>query len=228
MTTNSLQKVYNIGKTGFAALSGVTISIEKGDFIAIVGPSGSGKSTLLNLFGALDRPTQGQITIDGNDISKMSDDDLADVRNAEIGFIFQNFYLLSYMSALENVEVPMMAAGIPITKRRERAKALLGMVGLQGLEKRKPSELSGGQQQRVAIARALANSPKIIMADEPTGNLDSKSSSEIIEILRHLCREETVTILMVTHNMVLVKYCNRILYVKDGEIEKEVNQIVEE
>jgi putative ABC transport system ATP-binding protein len=226
IVANDLRKIYHIGKLDYPALLGISIRICKGEFIAIVGPSGSGKSTLLNLFGALDRPTSGQVLIGGQDISKMGDDALAEVRNGKIGFVFQTFNLLPYISALENVEVPLIASGVPGSIRRQRAMELLEQVGLKGFERNRPSELSGGQQQRVAIARALANRPEIIMADEPTGNLDSKSSAEIIEILNKLRKDKNVTIIMVTHNLQLTNHCNKILYVKDGTIEKEVIQSV--
>jgi putative ABC transport system ATP-binding protein len=219
-----LWKIYRLGKIEYPALRGLSLEIGKGEFVAIVGPSGSGKSTLLNMFGALDRPTKGTVLIDGNDISRMTDDSLAELRNEKIGFVFQTFNLLPYMSAQENVEVPMIAEGLSPKVREEKAMALLEAVGLKGLERNKPGELSGGQQQRVAIARALANDPQIIMADEPTGNLDSKSSSEIIEILNSLNKSKSVTIIMVTHNLPLTSYCDRTLYVKDGLIEKVVQK----
>jgi putative ABC transport system ATP-binding protein len=221
IVANDLWKIYKLGKIEYTALRGVGFTINKGDFIAIVGPSGSGKSTLLNMLGALDRPTRGKILIDGTDISKLSDDKLAELRNKKIGFIFQTFNLLAYMSAIDNVEVPLIASGMLRNSRRNRAEELLEMVGLKGFERNKPTELSGGQQQRVAIARGLTNNPQILMADEPTGNLDSKSASEIIDILYDLNRKKGVTIMIVTHNFQLTTYCNRIWYVKDGLIEKE-------
>ncbi|NHV45843.1 MAG: ABC transporter ATP-binding protein [Candidatus Verstraetearchaeota archaeon] len=203
------------------------MKIRKGEFIAIVGPSGSGKSTLLNLLGALDRPTKGKVIIDGTDISKLKSNELAELRNKKLGFIFQTFNLIPYMSALDNVEVPMIASGIPPKERKERARKLLELVGLKGFEKNRPSELSGGQQQKVAIARALVNNPQIILADEPTGNLDSKSANEIIEILHDL-NKKGVTIILVTHNLNLIKYCHRVFWLKDGLIEKEVEQNVKD
>ncbi|RZN57158.1 MAG: macrolide ABC transporter ATP-binding protein [Candidatus Methanomethylicota archaeon] len=203
------------------------MKIRKGEFIAIVGPSGSGKSTLLNLLGALDRPTKGKVIIDGIDISKLKSNELAELRNKKLGFIFQTFNLIPYMSALDNIEVPMIASGIPPKERKERARKLLELVGLKGFEKNRPSELSGGQQQKVAIARALVNNPQIILADEPTGNLDSKSANEIIEILHDL-NKKGVTIIFVTHNLNLIKYCHRVFWLKDGLIEKEVEQNVKD
>ncbi len=219
-----LWKVYRLGRIDYPALQGISLGVTKGEFIGLVGPSGSGKSTLLNLFGALDRPTKGLVLIDGANISKLSDDKLAELRNRKLGFVFQTFNLLSYMTATENVELPLMACNISSKERRKKAHRLLSMIGLEDKEGNKPSELSGGQQQRVAVARALVNDPKIILADEPTGNLDSKSSQEIIDILKVLNREQGVSIIMVTHNLELTKYCHRIWYLRDGRIEKEVTQ----
>jgi putative ABC transport system ATP-binding protein len=219
-----LWKIYRLGKIEYPALRGLSVEIGKGEFVAIVGPSGSGKSTLLNMFGALDRPTRGTVLIEGSDISRMSDDRLAELRNEKIGFVFQTFNLLPYLSSMENVEVPMIAEGVQRKVRQLKAMSLLEIVGLKGLENNRPGELSGGQQQRVAIARALANDPQIIMADEPTGNLDSQSSSEIIEILNSLNKKKSVTVVMVTHNLPLTRYCDRTLYVKDGLIEKVVKK----
>jgi len=227
ITIIDLWKIYKSGKIEYPALRGINMKIRKGEFIAIVGPSGSGKSTLLNLLGALDRPTKGKVIIDGTDISKLKSNELAELRNKKLGFIFQTFNLIPYMSALDNVEVPMIASGIPPKERKERARKLLELVGLKGFEKNRPSELSGGQQQKVAIARALVNNPQIILADEPTGNLDSKSANEIIEILHDL-NKKGVTIILVTHNLNLIKYCHRVFWLKDGLIEKEVEQNVKD
>jgi len=226
ISAEDLRKVYVIGKIEYPALCGVSFEINRGDFVAIVGPSGSGKSTLLNMLGALDRPSKGKILIDGVDISTLNDDKLAELRNSRLGFIFQTFNLLTYMSALDNVEVPLIASGTPKNVRTKKGQELLEAVGLKGFEKNRPTELSGGQQQRVSIARALTNSPQILLADEPTGNLDSKSANEIISILRSLNKDKGVTVIMVTHNMQLTQFCNRIWYVKDGLIEKEVLQDV--
>lgn len=220
-----LWKIYKLGKLEYPALRGVSFTVKRGDYIAIVGPSGSGKSTLLNVLSALDKPTKGTVLIDGIDISKLSEDKLAELRNKKIGFVFQTFNLLNYMSAIDNVEVPLIAAGLPKSVRMRRARELLEVVGLKGFEKNRPTELSGGQQQRVAIARGLTNNPQILMADEPTGNLDSKSASEIIEILNNLNKDKGVTVIMVTHNLQLTTYCNRIWYVKDGVIEREEAKI---
>ncbi|MGC8935997.1 MAG: ABC transporter ATP-binding protein [Candidatus Methanomethylicaceae archaeon] len=220
-----LWKVYKLGKVEYPALRGVNMRIKRGEFVAIVGPSGSGKTTLLNLFGVLDRPTRGEVIIDGVNISKLKSDELAELRNRKIGFVFQTFNLIPYMTALDNVEVPMIASGLPSKERRARAMELLALVGLNGFEKNRPSELSGGQQQRVAIARALANNPQIILADEPTGNLDSRSAAEVIDTLHNL-NKRGVTIIIVTHNLSLIEYCHRVLWMKDGIVEKEVKQIV--
>ncbi|MCS7098651.1 MAG: ABC transporter ATP-binding protein [Candidatus Methanomethyliaceae archaeon] len=204
----------------YPALRGVNLKVKRGEFLAVVGPSGSGKSTLLNLLGALDRPTKGKVIIDGIDISRLNDNQLAEIRNRKIGFIFQTFNLIPYMNALENVMVPMIAAEISPRDRRIKAMELLSIMGLSQFFKNRPSELSGGQQQRVAIARALTNNPKIILADEPTGNLDSKSAYDIMEVLRKL-NNEGATIILVTHNLNLINYCHRVLFMRDGIIERE-------
>ncbi|MCX8181837.1 MAG: ABC transporter ATP-binding protein [Candidatus Methanomethyliaceae archaeon] len=222
-----LWKIYRLGKVEYPALRGINMRIRRGEFVAVVGPSGSGKSTLLNLFGALDRPTRGKVIIDGVEISALRSDQLAELRNKKLGFVFQTFNLIPYMSAVDNVEVPMIASGLSPKERRARAMELLALVGLNGFEKNRPNELSGGQQQRVAIARALANDPQIILADEPTGNLDSKSAAEVIDVLHNL-NKKGVTIIMVTHNLGLIKHCHRVLWMKDGLVEKEVKQIVAE
>jgi putative ABC transport system ATP-binding protein len=220
-----LWKIYRLGKIEYPALRGVNMRVRRGEFVAVVGPSGSGKSTLLNLFGALDRPTRGKVIIDGVEISAMRSDELADLRNKKLGFVFQTFNLIPYMSALDNVEVPMIASGLTPKERRARAEELLALVGLKGFERNRPNELSGGQQQKVAIARALANDPQIILADEPAGNLDSKSADEVVEILHNL-NKRGVTIIMVTHNLNLIKYCHKVYWMKDGLVEKEVEQNV--
>jgi putative ABC transport system ATP-binding protein len=220
--TVDLQKIYSLGKIDYPALRGVNIDIKQGEFVAIVGPSGSGKSTLLNLFGALDRPTKGNVFIDGIDISKLGENDLASVRNKKMGFVFQAFNLLNYLNSIQNIEVPLVAANIPSPVRLRKASETLERVGLKGYERNRPTELSGGQQQRVAVARALVNDPKIILADEPTGNLDSESSRNLIEVFHKLNSESGVTIIMVTHNLDLTNYCNRVIMVRDGLIEKEV------
>ena len=221
-----LVKIYRLGKIEFPALRGVNIAIKQGDFLAIAGPSGSGKSTLMNLFGALDRPTKGSVLIDGVDISTLNADGLAILRNRKLGFVFQTFNLLTYLNALQNVEVPLVAAGVPGLERIKKAKETLARVGLEGFERNRPTELSGGQQQRVAVARALINDPKIILADEPTGNLDSESSRNLMDIFHRLNSESGVSIIMVTHNLELTNYCNRVVMVRDGLIEREINNNV--
>jgi putative ABC transport system ATP-binding protein len=221
-----LVKIYRLGKIEFPALRGVNIAIKQGDFLAIAGPSGSGKSTLMNLFGALDRPTKGSVLIDGVDISTLNADGLAILRNRKLGFVFQTFNLLTYLNALQNVEVPLVAAGVPGLERIKKAKETLARVGLEGFERNRPTELSGGQQQRVAVARALINDPKIILADEPTGNLDSESSRNLMDIFHRLNSESGVSIIMVTHNLELTNYCNRVIMVRDGLIEREINNNV--
>ncbi len=212
-----VEKTYIMGKVKVHALRGVNLAIEKGEYVAIMGPSGSGKSTLMNQVGALDRPTKGKVFIEEHDISKMSDDELAKIRRENIGFIFQQFNLISRLTAIENIELPMWYAGTPKIKRVRRAAELLKLVGLGDRMKHRPTELSGGQMQRVCIARALANNPDIIMADEPTGNLDSKSSEDIMEILEKLNKEGR-TIVMVTHEEEYAKRAGRTIIIRDGKI----------
>jgi putative ABC transport system ATP-binding protein len=198
-------------------LSQVSLAVRKGEFIAIMGPSGSGKSTLMNIIGCLDRPTSGQYRFEQREISTMTDDELAAIRNGKIGFVFQTFNLLPRFSALKNVEVPLIYSGVPARSRKERAAPLLEKVGLADRMQHKPSELSGGQQQRVAIARALVNNPPLLLADEPTGNLDSRSGEEILNILTGL-NQQGVTIIIVTHDKDVAARCKRILHLKDGRI----------
>ncbi len=212
-----VDKTYIMGKVKVHALRGVDLAIKKGEYVAIMGPSGSGKSTLMNQVGALDRPTKGKVFIEEHDISKMSDNELAKIRRENIGFIFQQFNLISRLTAIENVELPMWYAGIPKIKRLRRAAELLKLVGLGDRMKHRPTELSGGQMQRVCIARALANNPDIIMADEPTGNLDSKSSEDIMEILEKLNKEGR-TIVMVTHEEEYAKRAERTIIIRDGKV----------
>ena len=202
------------------ALSDMDLVIEAGEFLAIQGPSGSGKSTMLNLLGCLDRPTSGRLFIGGADVSRMGENELAELRAKKIGFIFQAFNLISVLSAQENVELPMMATGVPRAERASRAAVLLERVGLAGRVKHRPDELSAGEQQRVAIARALANSPSLILADEPTGNLDTGTGKEIMGILQILNREFGTTIIMVTHDDCMAKMANMRLLMKDGRIER--------
>jgi putative ABC transport system ATP-binding protein len=212
-----VEKTYVMGKVKVHALRGVNLAIEKGEYVAIMGPSGSGKSTLMNQVGALDRPTKGKVFIEEHDISKMSDNELAKIRRENIGFIFQQFNLISRLTAIENVELPMWYAGISKIKRVRRAAELLKLVGLGDRMKHRPTELSGGQMQRVCIARALANNPDIVMADEPTGNLDSKSSEDIMDILEKLNKEGR-TIVMVTHEDEYAQRAGRTIIIRDGKI----------
>jgi putative ABC transport system ATP-binding protein len=216
---NDIKKIYHMGDVEVQALSGVSFGVRDGEMIAIMGPSGSGKSTLMNIIGCLDKPSSGSYKLDGVEVSTMSDDELAGVRNKKIGFIFQTFNLLSRTPAVEQVELPLIYAGAK--DRRKTALAALESVGLKERASHRPNELSGGQQQRVAIARSLVNRPSIIMADEPTGNLDSKVGAEIIHILQTLNKERGVTIIMVTHDATIASHCQRIIRVRDGLIERE-------
>jgi putative ABC transport system ATP-binding protein len=215
---SELTKVYEGGHAGWPALRGVTFEIKPGEFAAVTGPSGCGKSTLLNIIGLLDEPSGGSYALNGRDVFTLSDQERSDLRRDGIGFVFQSFHLLNRMSALENVCLPMMYAGAGSAAMRERAAALLAKVGLHGKEKKTPLELSGGERQRVAIARALANSPRIILADEPTGNLDSVSSREIIDALLAL-NAEGITVVMVTHDRELAARAARNIRMRDGRIE---------
>ncbi|MEM1588247.1 MAG: ABC transporter ATP-binding protein [Candidatus Bathyarchaeia archaeon] len=216
----NLEKIYSIGSVKVYALKGINLSIKKGEFIAVVGPSGCGKSTLLNLLGALDKPTKGKIIVDGIDITQLTDKQLAKFRNLKVGFIFQSYNLINRSSVLKNVELPAIVSGVPAKIRRMKALTLLKLVGLEEKVYRKPMELSGGEQQRVAIARALINDPAIILADEPTGNLDSKTGNEIIQLLTKINKERNATIVMVTHNLELANKTDKIIWLKDGQIEK--------
>ena len=214
---NNVWKIYQMGEVQVEALKGLSFEVGLGEFVAVSGPSGSGKSTAMNMIGALDYPTKGQVYLDNKDITKLSESQLATIRGRKIGFVFQQFNLLANLSAMENVALPMMFQGIPISKRRERAKMLLETVGLGERLTHKPAELSGGQQQRVAIARALANDPEVILADEPTGNIDSQTGKEIIKLLRDL-HNKGKTIVMITHDQDLAKIADRIEHLKDGQI----------
>jgi putative ABC transport system ATP-binding protein len=217
---DSLTKIYQTGKTEFKALNNVSLKIQKGDFVSIMGPSGSGKSTLMNIIGCLDRPTSGTIIIDGENISSVNDNQLAEIRGRKIGFIFQKFNLMPTMSALKNIALPMVFIGNSKSEREQRASELLNKVGLTNWATHRPSELSGGQQQRIAIARALTNNPSIILADEPTGNLDTKTGDQIMEILVSL-NKEGKTILLVTHETSLKRFANRTVNMIDGKISED-------
>ncbi len=211
-----LKKTYDLGEVKVDALRGIDVQIRRGEFVAIMGASGSGKSTFMNILGCLDRPTNGRYRLEGMDVSQMSSDQLAEVRNKKIGFVFQNFNLLSRTSALENVEVPLLYDGTAYRDRHARALAALKAVGLEARAEHYPSQLSGGQQQRVAIARSLVNRPAIILADEPTGNLDSETSVEIMGILQGLNAQQQITIVLVTHESDIVRYAERVIVFKDG------------
>ncbi len=212
-----VRRVYDLGEVEVHALRSVTLNIELGEYIALVGPSGSGKSTLMNTLGCLDRPSHGSYLLDGQEIVTMTRDQRAEIRNRQLGFVFQNFNLLNRTTAIENVELPLMyARGISGRERRARAKEMLEKVGLGGRLDHHPSQLSGGQQQRVAIARALVNRPSILMADEPTGNLDSKTSREVIELFRQLNQDHRITVILVTHDQNVARNAKRTLVLRDG------------
>jgi putative ABC transport system ATP-binding protein len=216
-----VHKTYEMGDVQVHALRGVSLTIRGGEFVAIMGASGSGKSTTMNIIGCLDRPTRGTYVLDGADVSSLSKDERADIRSRKLGFVFQGFNLLSRTSALENVELPMLYAGVESDERRRRAVDALHSVGLAGREQNHPNQLSGGQQQRVAIARALVNDPTLILADEPTGALDSRTSVEVMEIFQRLNRERGMTLIVVTHEADIAAYADRVVVFKDGRIKKD-------
>ena len=216
----NLTKVYKMGEVEVHALNGLSLTITRGEIVSIMGPSGSGKSTLMNIIGCLDRPTSGEYFLDGEPVSKLTDDQLATIRNHKVGFVFQSFNLLSRATALANVELPIRYSGM-VHGRQEKARAALESVGLSDRIYHRPNELSGGQQQRVAIARALVNDPAIILADEPTGNLDTRSGQEIMELLLRLNRENGTTLIIVTHAADIAAHTHRIIHILDGVVEAE-------
>ena len=215
-----ISKIYNPGENEVRALDHISLTIQKGEFVAIIGQSGSGKSTLMNMIGCLDVPTEGTYILNGQNVSKLSDNELSDIRNQEIGFIFQCFNLIANLTAQENVELPLIYRGVPKKERHELSVAALKKVGLAHRMDHRPSEMSGGQQQRVAIARAIAQAPPVILADEPTGNLDSASSMEILDILKQL-HAENRTVILITHDNDIAKQAKRVIRIKDGKIERD-------
>lgn len=216
-----ITKTYITGETKFDALKDVNLIINEGEFVSITGPSGTGKSTLMHIIGLLDNPTSGEILLEGKDVAKLKESQLATIRNVTLGFVFQQFNLLAKTSSLENVILPLLYSDVPLGKRQGMGMEMLGKVGLLDKVKNFPSQLSGGQQQRVAIARALVNNPKIILADEPTGNLDTKSGHEVMEILHKLNEEEKRTVILVTHDLEMAKTAKRMVVIRDGTIEKD-------
>lgn len=216
-----VRKEYRLGSQVVPVLKGINLTVQRGEMVAIMGASGSGKSTLLHIIGCLDLPTEGVYFFAGREVSVLSKDELAQIRNRSIGFVFQQFNLLPRATALKNVELPMLYAGVPAGERRERARALLARVGLESFAYHLPSQLSGGQQQRVAIARALANSPSLLLADEPTGQLDSKTGLEILALFQELHRETGITVIMVTHDPAVASFCGRTVYLRDGVVTGE-------
>ncbi len=216
-----IHRIYNTGEFEVHALRGVSMIVRRAEFVAIMGPSGSGKSTMMNIVGCLDRPTRGRYFLEGTDVSTLSKDQLADIRNSKIGFVFQSLNLVPRTSAIENVELPMLYAGVPTVERTRRAREALASVGLSDRERNLPSQLSGGQQQRVAIARALVNDPSIMIADEPPGNLDTRSSEEVMEIFQRLNREHNLTIVLVTHEHDIGHHAKRIVVFRDGLIQQD-------
>jgi putative ABC transport system ATP-binding protein len=221
--TKGVTKTYRRGKTSVQALRGVDLEIAKGETLAVVGPSGSGKSTLLNLIGGLDRPSNGKVIVEGEDLGRLGDNQLADYRLRKLGFIFQFYNLVESLPAVENVELPMGLANVPVAERRNRAMGLLRAVGLKDRADHMPDEMSGGEQQRVAVARALANNPTILLGDEPTGDLDSKSASALMDLMKTVRKERHMTMVFVTHDPIVVARCDRGLAIRDGRVVQELS-----
>lgn len=217
-------KTYQQGKVEVHALNGVTLSISKGGFVAVAGPSGSGKTTLLNLVGGLDRPNSGSIVVDGNDYSEMGESALASLRLHKVGFVFQSYNLIPVLSAIENVEYVMLLQGVPAAERRERAKTILNEVGLEDKFNSRPAELSGGQQQRVAVARAIVSDPSIVLADEPTANLDSKTGEGLLQMMKDMNEKKSVTFIFSTHDKMVMEYARRLVLIRDGRVVEDQNK----
>ena len=221
---DNVERIYTVGETQVRALKGISHDIQKGDLMAIMGPSGSGKSTLMNIIGCLDRPTSGVYLLEGQEVSKMNKNQLAHIRNIRIGFVFQNFNLLARTTALENTELPLLYSDVSSKKAREMAMESLAQVGLEGREFHKTNQLSGGEMQRVAIARALVNSPSLLLADEPTGNLDTKTGNDIMAVLKKLNKDKNITIVLGTHDPEVAEAAEKTIFLRDGEIERiEIN-----
>jgi len=216
----NIERVYKVGETQVRALKGISCDIQKGDLLAIMGPSGSGKSTLMNIIGCLDRPTSGVYLLEGQEVSKMNKSQLAHIRNIRIGFVFQNFNLLARTTALENTELPLLYSDVSSKKAKEMAMKSLALVGLEGREFHKTNQLSGGEMQRVAIARALVNNPSLLLADEPTGNLDTKTGNDIMAVLKKLNKEKNITIVLVTHDPEVAEVAEKTIFLRDGEVER--------
>ena len=221
---DNIERIYTVGETQVKALKGISHSIQKGELLAIMGPSGSGKSTLMNIIGCLDRPTSGSYLLEGQNVSAMNKNQLARIRNKKIGFVFQNFNLLARTTALENTELPLLYSDVSSKKSTELAMRSLAQVGLEGRERHKTNQLSGGEMQRVAIARALVNSPSLLLADEPTGNLDTKTGNDIMTVLKRLNKDSNITIVLVTHDPEVAEAAEKTIFLRDGEIERiEIN-----